>query len=346
MNTQSREEFNANWDRQVGCPDQYDRAASDAVWSAMLASDPGRRDLGHRRAPRAADHDLGLEPAMVGKTQIPTLMVAGVHDKQVPPERVRELYADLGAPQQGLRRPRLLVAQRDVGEESPAAVPRLARMADDRNGERHVGRHAAGRLLMKSRGAAARVCLVAAIVAMVAVSAFAQRRFFDGFGGPRGNFKPYPNTAYDGRFNFIRVKYAPPPGGYWYRGLPSWAHGYPHGRAEPHEDHERGELSRRARRRINTITLDDPELFRYPVAYIIEVSWWQMTDTQAAALRTYMQKGGFVIVDDFKAEGDFGSPGWGPFEQNMRRVLPGVRFVPMRSTDPIFHRSSRSTISI
>ena len=29
---------------------------------------------------------------------IPTLMVAGVHDKQVPPERVRELYADLGAP--------------------------------------------------------------------------------------------------------------------------------------------------------------------------------------------------------------------------------------------------------
>ena len=54
-----------------------------------------------------------------------------------------------------------------------------------------------------------------------------------------------------------------------------------------------------------------------------------MTDTQAAALRAYMQKGGFVIVDDFKAEGDFGSAGWGPFEANMRRVLPGVRFVPM-----------------
>ena len=34
---------------------------------------------------------------MVGKTQTPTLMVAGVHDKQVPPARVRELYADLAA---------------------------------------------------------------------------------------------------------------------------------------------------------------------------------------------------------------------------------------------------------
>ena len=82
---------------------------------------------------------------------------------------------------------------------------------------------------------------------------------------------------------------------------------------------------------INTVTLDDPELFKYPVAYIIEVSWWQMTDTQAAALRAYMQKGGFVIVDDFKAEGDFGSPGWGPFEQNMRRVLPGVA---LRADEP------------
>jgi esterase/lipase len=28
----------------------------------------------------------------------PYLMVAGIHDKQVPPERVRELYEDLGSP--------------------------------------------------------------------------------------------------------------------------------------------------------------------------------------------------------------------------------------------------------
>jgi hypothetical protein len=36
---------------------------------------------------------------MAGKTQTPTLMVAGQHDKQVSPDRVRELYADLAAPQ-------------------------------------------------------------------------------------------------------------------------------------------------------------------------------------------------------------------------------------------------------
>lgn len=40
MTTQSHTEFTANWDRQVGCPGQYEPAASAAVWSEMLASDP------------------------------------------------------------------------------------------------------------------------------------------------------------------------------------------------------------------------------------------------------------------------------------------------------------------
>ena len=40
LTTQSHEEFTANWDRQTGCPDQYERATSDAVWSSMIESDP------------------------------------------------------------------------------------------------------------------------------------------------------------------------------------------------------------------------------------------------------------------------------------------------------------------
>jgi fermentation-respiration switch protein FrsA (DUF1100 family) len=34
---------------------------------------------------------------MVTKTRTPVLMVTGVHDKQVSPDRVRELYTDLGS---------------------------------------------------------------------------------------------------------------------------------------------------------------------------------------------------------------------------------------------------------
>ena len=123
MNTQSREEFEANWDRQVGCPAQDEPAVGDAVWSEMLASDPVGATWGPgvRRAPQTAT--WGWNAAMVGKMQAPTLMVAGQHDKQVPPDRVRELYADLGRAAEDVRRPRVLVAQRDVGEEPPAAVP-------------------------------------------------------------------------------------------------------------------------------------------------------------------------------------------------------------------------------
>jgi len=98
MNTQSREEFIVNWDRQVGCADQYEGAARDSVWSEMIASDPVGATWGSgvRRAPQVTT--WGWTTAVVAKTQIPTLMVSGAHDKQVNPDRVRELYTDLGSP--------------------------------------------------------------------------------------------------------------------------------------------------------------------------------------------------------------------------------------------------------
>jgi pimeloyl-ACP methyl ester carboxylesterase len=97
FNTQSHQEFTANWDRQVGCAGQYEPAVSDVVWNDMLASDPvgATWGTGVRRAPNTTS--WGWNQAAVSKMQTPTLMVAGVHDKQVPPERVRQLYADLGS---------------------------------------------------------------------------------------------------------------------------------------------------------------------------------------------------------------------------------------------------------
>jgi pimeloyl-ACP methyl ester carboxylesterase len=97
MNTQSRQDFATNWDRQVGCPDQYDQAAFDAVWSQLLESDPVGATWGPgvRRAPQTTV--WGWTQALAAKTQVPTLAVAGAHDKQVPPDRVRDFYADLGA---------------------------------------------------------------------------------------------------------------------------------------------------------------------------------------------------------------------------------------------------------
>jgi pimeloyl-ACP methyl ester carboxylesterase len=99
MNVQSHADFIANWDRQVGCPDQYEPGASTSVWTEMLASDPvgSTWGTGVRRAPQVPT--WGFNQAIVTRMQTPFLMVAGVHDKQVAPERVRELYADLGSKQ-------------------------------------------------------------------------------------------------------------------------------------------------------------------------------------------------------------------------------------------------------
>jgi len=67
------------------------------VWSEMTASDSVGATWGSgvRRAPQVTT--WGWTAAVVAKTQIPTLMVSGAHDKQVNPDRVRELYTDLGS---------------------------------------------------------------------------------------------------------------------------------------------------------------------------------------------------------------------------------------------------------
>lgn len=99
MTTQTYDAFVANWDRQVGCADQYDPAARDAVWAKMLRSDPVGATWGPgvRRAPSVTT--WGWNAAAAARTRTPTLVVAGVHDAQVAPERARQLYLDLGAPQ-------------------------------------------------------------------------------------------------------------------------------------------------------------------------------------------------------------------------------------------------------
>jgi hypothetical protein len=182
-----------------------------------------------------------------------------------------------------------------------------------------------------------RTLAIAAALACAGGVALAQRR--GAFTGA-GEEPPVHNAEYDGRFTFVRLKYVTPPGGYWYHGMPAWAHGYPvseHNLMKimteitqlgPHVDD------------LNVMALDDPELFKYPVAYIIEPGWWTMTDGEAAAFRTYIQKGGFVIVDDFKVRGwggGLGGGGWENFEEQMNRVLPGVRFLEMDPAHAIFH---------
>ena len=174
---------------------------------------------------------------------------------------------------------------------------------------------------------------IAAGLLCLTVIALAQgRRLFEAYGrDPETN-----NIPYDGRFTFARLKYTTGPGGYYYRGLPAWAHGYD--TAERNLMKILNEVSYLAPHieESNGLALDDPELCKYPVAYMTEAGFWTMTDKEAAAFRAYLLKGGFVIFDDFR--GDFrGGGGWSNFEANMRRVLPEGRFVDLDPSHPIFH---------
>ena len=97
FNTQSRTEFDANWDRQVGCENQVDPKVREVVWAEMIASDPtgAKWGTGVRRAPSTTT--WGFNKAMISGMKVPTLMIAGAHDKQVPPDRVRTAYDDIGS---------------------------------------------------------------------------------------------------------------------------------------------------------------------------------------------------------------------------------------------------------
>jgi hypothetical protein len=174
------------------------------------------------------------------------------------------------------------------------------------------------------------------VVLAVALGAAGQRR------GLFGTFEPpVHNAHYDGRFTFARIRYTTGPGGYQYCGLPSWAHGYLScqggSRAETSLVKIMNEISLLNPRIEESVvlSLDDPELTKYPIAYMVEAGYWTLTDQEATAFRAYLLKGGLAIFDDFRdAPGDRGA--WDNFETNMRRVIPGARFVDLSMSHPVF----------
>ena len=78
------------------------------------------------------------------------------------------------------------------------------------------------------------------------------------------------------------------------------------------------------------LTLDDPGLFEHPIALMQEPGFWTMTDEEAARLREYLLKGGFVIFNDFEGRQ------WENFEAQMRRVIPDGRWLPLDPDHRIF----------
>jgi len=135
------------------------------------------------------------------------------------------------------------------------------------------------------------------------------------------------NVRYDGRFVFVRMSY-PTSGNS--RQAP-WAHDYYDGEyhflkimqavtnVPVHIDES------------SIMHFSDPELFKFPVAYLVEPGFWYLSESDVTTLRDYLTKGGFLIVDDFPQRA------WGQFEVQMARVFPEGKWIQIDATHPMFH---------
>ena len=202
---------------------------------------------------------------------------------------------------------------------------------------------------------AARVMVTCGLLLACAAPAAAQRggddRMRRMLGDPNDFWTPPDfngNVPYSGRFTFARIKYR----GFGHfsgREGPGWSHDYP--RAESH--------FMRIMREVTTLrpfvefedrvggvilALDDPDLFKYPVAYLSEPGGWQPTENEVHGLRQYLLKGGFLIVDDFD--------GWGSdrdlesFRIHLKRALPEHRMVELDGSHPIFDSFFKIDLSL
>jgi hypothetical protein len=83
-----------------------------------------------------------------------------------------------------------------------------------------------------------------------------------------------------------------------------------------------------------TVEPSDPEIFGCPFIMMTEVGRASFNAEEAANLRLYLEKGGFLWVDDF-----WGTFAWTWWEQQLRKILPAQEFpiVDLAPEHPLYH---------
>ena len=77
---------------------------------------------------------------------------------------------------------------------------------------------------------------------------------------------------------------------------------------------------------------DDIDAYYWPFLISGLVGAWDLTDEQAAKLREYLLRGGFLLCDSF-----YGTEEWEGFVAGIRRVFPDRPIIDLPDTHPIFH---------
>lgn len=141
------------------------------------------------------------------------------------------------------------------------------------------------------------------------------------------------NFAGLGEFQFVRLAYTTNPQmarGGWRRGA-MWRTDWPDAEYQFIKGIKR--LTRVAAADEGKIlTIMDDELFDHPWLYAVEVGYWYLNMREAARLRDYLERGGFLVVDDFH-----GSYEWASFAESMERVFPDRPMREIPESDESLH---------
>ena len=133
----------------------------------------------------------------------------------------------------------------------------------------------------------------------------------------------------DGEWHFLRLAYSGGGGMGGRRGRfggGAYTTDYPD--AEYHLGHALQRLTRVITGSDVILPPADDTIMNYPWMYAVEVGSWYLDDADAAMLREYLLRGGFLMVDDFH-----GTRQWADFEYSMNRVFPDRPIVEIDDSD-------------
>jgi hypothetical protein len=81
----------------------------------------------------------------------------------------------------------------------------------------------------------------------------------------------------------------------------------------------------------HVISPNSDGLFDYPWLYAVEVGHWTFDESQAARMREYLLRGGFLMVDDFHGEDE-----WQIFMEGMRAIFPDRPIEDIPADDAVY----------
>lgn len=175
------------------------------------------------------------------------------------------------------------------------------------------------------------VATAALAVAMVAAQSGQSGRRWERYEHEMQNPADDPPDAWEKtEFAFARLRYrSGGRGGYYYRSR--W--GIDANKSERQFIQGVRRLTRLHARSVEQIVdVDSDDIFDYPWIYAVGPGGWTFNDAQAARMKKYFERGGFLMVDDFHNERE-----WEGFMSGVSRFLPEHDVVELDPDDAILH---------